>query len=89
MARLRYTRAEAEVEAARLATEYVQALPDVDGVRLHHVSPVNSAPKSNASKLPVVWSAMFVFPSPAGAVVDGGELIVTINIETKAVTPFP
>ena len=89
MTRLRYTRAEAETEAARLAMEFVQGLPDTEDAKLYRVSPVNSAPKSDASKFPVVWSAMFVFPSPAGSVIDGGELIVTVNIETKAVTPFP
>lgn len=31
---------------------------------------------------------MFVFPMPPGVVCDGGELIVTVNIETKTVTPL-
>jgi len=88
MARLRYTRAEAEAEAARLATGYVQALPDAGDAKLHHVSPANFAPMSNASKFPVIWSAVFVFPTPAGATVDGGELIVTVNVETKVVASF-
>jgi hypothetical protein len=88
MARLRYTRAEAEAEAARLATEYVRTLPDAGDAKLQHVSPGVRAPKSNASKFPVIWSATFVFPAPAGAIVDGGELIVTVNVETKVAALF-
>ena len=88
MVRLRFTLAEAEEEATRLATEYVTRQPNTENARLHHVSPVKSAPKSAASKHPVVWCVSFVF-HPPDVIIDGGELMLDVNVETKEVRPWP
>jgi hypothetical protein len=45
----------------------------------------NLSPSSPSSKHPVVWVASFEFTRPHGVVVDGGELMFFVNIETKEV----
>jgi hypothetical protein len=41
--------------------------------------------RSASSKHPVVWSVGFVF-HPPDVVMDGGELFVAVNLETRAAT---
>lgn len=85
MARLRFTLEEARGEAERLAIEYVKKMPNTEKARMiHGAAPSLSEPKSSASKFPVIWSVAFVF-HPPDVVMDGGELIVRVNIETKEV----
>lgn len=86
MSRLRYTYTEAQQEATRLATEYLSKLPGAEKARLKGVQPDNTAPKSRATKFPVVWSVCFVF-HPPDVVMDGGELFLKVNVETMAVVP--
>jgi hypothetical protein len=85
MPRLRFTRAEAEGEALRLATEFVAKLPGSESDRCVGIVPDAMTPQSNASKHPVVWVAIFKTPQPHGEVMDGGELFVTVNLETNTV----
>jgi hypothetical protein len=43
-------------------------------------------PKSSASKHPVAWIVVFAPCQSHEVVMDGGELFVKVNIETKAVS---
>jgi hypothetical protein len=88
VARLRYTRVDAESEATRLAMEYVSNDPSLSEADLAQVVSSTFAPKSKNSKFPVVWFAVFKFPSRPGVVVDGGELSLHVNIETREVVPW-
>lgn len=85
MTRLRFTRTEAETQAKRLASDFVSGLPWASSYRCVHAHPDTTVPKSGASKHPVAWVVMFKSPDPPGVVVDGGELFVTVNVETNAV----
>lgn len=84
MARLRYTLAEAEEEAVRLAVDAIKQIPNTANARLLGASPLASAPQSSSSKFPVSWNVVFVFHSPE-VVMDGGEMMFDVNIETKEV----
>jgi hypothetical protein len=90
VSRLRYTPEQAEAEAKRLAESYVAQLQNVDGYILRRAIPNGHAPKSASTKLPVEWHAVFTREYPEGVVVDGGELVVGVNIETKdaKLSPF-
>ncbi len=83
MSRIRYTPEQAEAEAKRLAESYVGRLQNADGYIFRRAIANGHAPKSPSTKLPVVWHAVFTRNYPEGVVVDGGELIVVVNIETK------
>jgi hypothetical protein len=84
LSRLRFTIAEAEREATRLATEFVAGLPDTEAARCIGTVPDPFAQKSARTKHPTVWIVTFVFHTP-DVVVDGGELSVTVDLETRAV----
>lgn len=85
MARLRFTRAEAEAEATRLASEFVAGLPGTSTDRCIGAFPDKTIPRSRASKHPVAWVVVFKTPQPPGVVMDGGELFVKVNLETNSV----
>lgn len=85
MARLRYSFSEAEAEATRLAKEFVSQNPEWNEAILLLVAPSNIEAKSSVSKFPISWTACFAFPHPPDVVVDGGELVIDVNIETKHV----
>jgi hypothetical protein len=85
MPRLRFTREEAEAEATRLATEYVRGLPGAESMRCVRAHPDSMAPKSRTSKHPVVWKVVFVFHDST-VLMDGGELFVSVDLETEAVS---
>jgi hypothetical protein len=89
VSRLRYTPEQAEAEAKRLAESYVARLQNVDGYIFRRAIANGHVPKSPATKLPVVWHAVFTRDYPRGVVVDGGELVVVVNIETKDVQLSP
>jgi hypothetical protein len=84
--RLRFTRAEAEEKAIRLATKFVAGLSGYESDRCAGAVPASSDMQSTSSKHPVVWVVMFRTPQPLGIVMDGGELFVTVNLETNAVS---
>lgn len=84
MPRLRFTRAEAESEAIRLATEFVAALPRSAPGRCIGAYPDRIAPKGRGSKHPVNWDVGFVF-HPPGVAYLGGEVFVMVDLETQAV----
>ena len=85
LARLRFTRADAEAEATRRATEFVAGLADSASYRCVRAYPDSSAAKSNSSKHPVAWIVVFVSVQPPGVVMDGGELFVVVNLEARVV----
>ena len=85
MPRIRLTREEMRDEAIRLASEFVAQLPYAESARFKGAGPDTSSPTSDASKFPIVWNVAFVF-HPPDVVMDGGELFVTVNVETGAVT---
>jgi len=86
MPRLRFSREEAEAEARRLATEFVSCLPGVERLQCRSAMPDGLEPKSSASKHPVAWIVVFAPCQSHEVVMDGGELFVKVNIETKAVS---
>ena len=71
MGRLRFTREEAQLEAARRASEFVSGLPSCTGLRLRGTHPDTTAPQSRASKHPVAWIVVFSLDLPDGTVMDG------------------
>jgi hypothetical protein len=81
---LRFTRRQAEAEAICLSTEFVSDLPDAASSRCIGAYADEMAPKSRSTKIPVVWVVGFVFHPPE-VVMDGGELFVTVDLETKVV----
>jgi hypothetical protein len=83
--RLRFTRAEAEAEAIRLATEFVAGRPGVEPGQCVGAVPDSMAARSRCSKHPVAWVVVFKAAQPPGVVMDGGELFVRVNLETNAV----
>ncbi|MDB5310755.1 MAG: hypothetical protein JWO38_4957 [Gemmataceae bacterium] len=85
MARLRYSRTEAQAEAQRRAEAFVADRPDRDQWRLRGTSPNTLVPPSRASKHPVAWVAVFAPVPPDGGVIDGGELFVAVDLETGGV----
>lgn len=85
MTRLRYSRAEAEAEATRRAIEFVNRRPDRDALRHCHTSPDSFGTPSRSSKHPVSWVAVFAPVMPEGAVIDGGELFVAVDLESGAI----
>jgi hypothetical protein len=84
LARLRLTREQAAAEATRRATAFIATLPISLSARCIGARPDTLAPRSNASKFPVVWSVGFVFHPPE-VVMEGGELFVSVNLETESV----
>ncbi len=85
MARLRYSREEAQAEATRRAEAFVSGRPDRGKIRLRGTVPDLTKPPSHSSKHPVAWVAIFA-PIPAdGEVIDGGELEVAVDLESGLV----
>ena len=85
MSRLRFTREEAKAEATRLATEFVARLPGTEASRCLGARPDGRLPKSRSSKHPVNWIVTFTF-WPSDVVVDGGELDISVDLESKTVS---
>ncbi len=85
MARLRYSRAEAQAEATRRAEAFVAERTDRDQWQRRSTFPDSTATPSRASKHPVAWIAVFAWVPPDGGVVDGGELFVAVDLESGSV----
>ena len=85
MARLRYSRAQAEAEATRRAKEYVASRPNADQLRHRGTYPDSLVRSSHGSKHPVAGVAVFAPIPPDGCVMDGGELFVAVDLESGAV----
>ena len=85
LSRLRLTREEMAAEATRLATAFVKTLPESQSARCIGAHPDTFAPKSSSSKFSVVWTVGFVL-HPPDVVVDGGELLVSVDIEKQSAT---
>jgi hypothetical protein len=86
MALHRFTIDEAKAEAIRLATEFKQTVPKSEEYRFSHAIPYDSAAKSG--KTPAVWLGVFTC-QPPGEVVDGGELIIRVNVQKKSAELCP
>ncbi len=84
MPRLRFTRAEAEAEATRRATQLVSGIPGAASSRCIGAIPDPLAPRGRSTKHPVSWIVAFVFHPPE-VIIDGGELFVAVDLETGAV----
>lgn len=82
MSRLRYSRGEAEAEATRRAIEFVSTLSDSARWQHFKTHPDVFATKSNSSKHPVRWDVVFFPILPEGCIMDGGELFVTVDLES-------
>ena len=85
MARLRYSREEAQAESVRRAEAIVADRPDRDQWRLRGAFPNPPVPPSKASKHPVAWMVLFAPVPPEGGVIDGGELFVAVDLESGSV----
>lgn len=86
MAHLRLSRDQAKAEAARRAADFVTRLPNCGGARLRGIHPDTAVRQSRSSKQPVTWVAVFAFDPPGGAVMDGGELLVKVDLKSGEVT---
>lgn len=85
MGRIRFTREQAQDEAARRASDFVSGLPNYAGLRLHGTHPDTTMPQSRNSKHPAAWLVVFAFDPPDCRVMDGGELFVAVDLESGAV----
>lgn len=85
MARLRYSRAEAEVEATRRAEAFVANRPDRDQWRYGVTYPDSLRPPSRSSEHPLAWVVVFTPIPPEGCIIDGGELFVGVDLESGSV----
>jgi hypothetical protein len=85
VARIRYTWQEAHDEASRQATEFVAKSPHYRGLRLRSCHPDSTRVQSRDSKHPLAWLAVFAIDPPGEAVIDGGELFVTVDLESNIV----
>jgi hypothetical protein len=85
MGRLRFTRQQAQNEAARRASEFLSGLPSCTGFRLQGTHPDTTVARSHNSKHPVAWLVVFRLDQPDGGVMDGGELFVAVDLESGAV----
>lgn len=88
MARVRFSRAEAQAEASRRAAEFIAARTDRDCWRHLSTSPKMNGPVRPASKHPLVWLAMYAPVPPDGVTIDGGELFVIVDLELGTVGEF-
>jgi hypothetical protein len=82
---MRYSLAEAKAEATRRAAEFVAARADGHGWRHISTTPDSFASPGRKSKHPVAWLAMYAPVPPEGAVIDGGELFVAVDLELGTV----
>jgi hypothetical protein len=85
VARIRFSRAEAESEATRLAEEFIAGRADRDQFRHRVTRPDPLAVPSCASKHPVAWVVAFEPIPKNGEAIDGGELFVTVDLEAGSV----
>lgn len=85
MARLRYSREEAQAEAVRWAKAFIAEWPDGGQWRFLRAFPNSLAPTSETSKHPVAWFVLFAPVPPEDGVVDGGELWVAVDLESGSV----
>jgi hypothetical protein len=86
MAHLRCTLDEAKAEAIRLATQLKQTVPKSEEHGFSHAIPDSSAAKSG--KIPTVWLVVFTW-QPPDAAVDGGELIIRVNVQNQSAELCP
>ena len=89
MGRLRYSLTQAQAEATRRAEAFITDRPDRDQWRLRGASPNTLVPPSQASKHPVAWFVMYSPIPPDGGVIDGGELLVAVDLESGTVGLHP
>ena len=85
MTRLRYTLAEAKEEATRRAIKFIAGRSDRDSFLYRGTYPDSFALRSQASKHPVAWTVVFAPRPKEGEIIDGGELIVDVNLESGSV----
>jgi len=88
MSRVRYSRAEALKEATDRAAAFVARRADEWDWRYRYIStsPAHVEPPRRSSKHPVVWAVMFAPIPPPGSVIDGGELLVIVDLEQDTVS---
>lgn len=85
MGRVRYSLKQAEAEARRLASEFFSRELEYKGMKLSSVTPHLFAPQKRASKHPTAWIAKYSPAPVANEVIDGGELLLLIDLETASV----
>lgn len=86
MARLKFSRPEAEAEATRLAQKIIAARSDCFTWRHLGTHPDTNALPSRGSKHPIHWIVTFAPIPRGGEIIDGGELIMTVNLETGLIS---
>ena len=84
MPRLRFSYEEARTRAEELARVFVASQSWGDTGRCKGAMPLGLTLQGSSSKHPTVWSVCFVFHPPS-VVMDGGELFVTVDLETEEV----
>ena len=86
VARLRYSLAEAQAEATRRAVAFVAARPDRSELRLRRAFPAPRVSPCRDSRHPVAWIVAFAPIPPEDGVIDGGELLVSVDLESVTVS---
>ena len=84
MPRLRFTYDDAKARAEQLAIAFAATQDWGDRTRLDGAGPEPLVRQGKSSKHPTVWSMRFVSHRP-DAVVDGGDLFVVVDLETRIV----
>jgi hypothetical protein len=89
MPRLRCTREQAEAEAIRLAEEFLLTIPNTSDFKAFIAHPDTSLPRVNSGKIPAVWCVAFKWQPRDGSTVDGCELFIRVNVQTKVAELHP
>ena len=82
MGRIRYNLEQAQHKAVLRASEFVSGLPGYAGFQVRRTYPDTTVPRSRASKHPLAWIVVFAFDPLDGSSMDGGELIVAVNLDS-------
>jgi hypothetical protein len=85
MGRIRYSNANAHLEATRRAAAFIADRADRDNWRYVSTSADRVGPSRRSSKHPVVWVTTYAPVPSNGEVIDGGELVVIVDLELDTV----
>ena len=86
MSRLRHTLEEARDFAELLADNLVAGTSWSSTVQKVGASPASLERQGKSSKHPTVWTVVYQMRMPHGSTIDGGEVFVNVDLESKAAT---
>ncbi len=86
MARLRFTLEEARDLAELLADNLIAGMSWGTTVRKIGATPASPDRQGKSSKHPTAWTVIYQIKVPEGSTIDGGEVFVEIDLESKSAT---